>query len=369
VTLVAPLATPWPITFSETSFCGASTFTAEVAPVAGATSYDWTLPNGLSFVGASNSATITISGAVGTYPAGSISVQAKNSFCSSSPRNSESEIVIGAVPAAPTNPRATKVSGNDFKFEADPVSGCVIDWYTTETGGSSVSTGDSFTETLTATKTYYAESRNLTTGCVSTSRLAVEAVVLRSVSDCDATHSVITSANVDFINDDEYERHGITLSAPVKIVGRGAKTSLSSTSNSLVDYRDHQVSASDPTNDTDDYGSWFTWCMVVTHADILCPSPWRVPSKDDFANYAGTSGTTTVITAGTHESPGVDGWLLGGYASGVNSVVAVGEAGRCWSSTKATGIPQSSIIYVDSDYLNVAGVAVRYFGMSLRCVK
>jgi len=29
--------------------------------------------------------------------------------------------------------------------------------------------------------------------------------------------------------------------------------------------------------------SFFSWCAVVTHAEILCPAPWRVPTREDFA--------------------------------------------------------------------------------------
>ena len=29
-------------------------------------------------------------------------------------------------------------------------------------------------------------------------------------------------------------------------------------------------------------GDFFSWCAVQRFADVLCPSPWRVPTKDDF---------------------------------------------------------------------------------------
>jgi uncharacterized protein (TIGR02145 family) len=369
VTLHAAVAALGPITFSNTSFCGASTFTAEVAPVPGATSYEWTLPSGLSFDGASDVSTITIAWTTeGVYPAGSISVRARTSSCVSTPSASTQDVKVGATPAKPTGGSVSN-SGNTFTFGVtSPPANHEIDWYDAAIGGTKVATGTSFSTTLTASKTYYAESRNTTTDCVSDSRLPVQAVVLRSVSGCEVAHSyggsVITSANVDFINDAEYERHGITLSAPVKIVGRSAKTSLASATNT-VDYRDHQVSNTDPTINTADYGSWFTWCMVATHADILCPSPWRVPSREDFCKYANdnesSTGSTTEVKSGMH------GWLLGGYADG-NSVYGVGSVGYYWSSTEGSSSSGYNA-YVTSSGFYPSSSSGRYGGFSLRCVR
>jgi hypothetical protein len=67
-------------------------------------------------------------------------------------------------------------------FSATVPSGHTIDWYTTSgTGtGSIVSDGTgvtSFSPNLTATTTYYAQARNTTTSCVSSSRTAVTATV------------------------------------------------------------------------------------------------------------------------------------------------------------------------------------------------
>ncbi|MDR2086371.1 MAG: hypothetical protein LBP72_04265 [Dysgonamonadaceae bacterium] len=371
--------TPGPITFSKTKICDISDFTAEVTPVLGATSYEWSLPPGLTAANPSNGPKITISGNAGAYPAGSISVQAMNSSCGSPSRFSTEPVAIGAIPDKPTNPTSGVVTGTSFTFGATPAPDCTIDWYTAETGGSLVKTGTtSFSETLSATKTYYAESRNSVTGCASTTRLAVSGVVLRSVADCDRTTlfsyggSVITPANVKFVNDNlpaYTARNGITLSTPVKIVGRAPKTALAAGAFTLADYRDHQVSSSDPTNDTDDYGSWFTWCMVVTHADVLCPSPWRVPSEDDFVNYSGGTGDNHSIYGRpvATVSEAIDGWLLGGEADG-NSTTLQGSSGHYWSST-ATIPSYSNRADVYNNFFRPEDNNPRRAGLSLRCVK
>jgi uncharacterized protein (TIGR02145 family) len=195
--------------------------------------------------------------------------------------------------------------------------------------------------------------------------LEVKAVTIRSVSDCDVPHSyggsiITNSENVRFTNDAEYTRNGITFSAPVKIVGRSAKTSLASQAqdNTLVDYRDHY-------DDSDTYGSWFTWCMVATHADILCPSPWRVPSREDFCKYANDDESNTNYTS--EVKTGMHGWLRGGGADG-SSMNNVDFLGFYWSSTEYSSSDSYLALVYSSTFLP-SGSNLRGHGYSLRCVK
>ncbi|MDR3180378.1 MAG: hypothetical protein LBT61_00415 [Prevotellaceae bacterium] len=65
-------------------------------------------------------------------------------------------------------------------FSATVPNGVTIDWYTADTGGALVSGGGSvtsFSPSINASATYYAEARYAVTGCASTSRLAVGATV------------------------------------------------------------------------------------------------------------------------------------------------------------------------------------------------
>jgi uncharacterized protein (TIGR02145 family) len=368
---IKPCAPPAPgaITFSETKVCGSgATFTAKIDSVKGATSYVWELPAGLT--GTSNDTIITISGAVGTYLAGSITVRAVSSCGGGTRRASTQEVtLLGAIPAAPTGGSVTNMNGNSFEFSASVPSDCTIDWYDAAIGGNPVGTGTPFSKTLSGTTTYYAESRNTATDCVSATRLNVRAeFVPRTVSDCDVIlsypDSVITnSANVRFTNDDTYTRNNRTFSAPVKIVGRAARSAFASSNTTLVDYRDHTSDAN-----TNYYGSWFTWCMVVTHADILCPSPWRVPTSEDFCQYA--NGSTANTNANYSITNGVDGWLVGGNATG-SSTNRVGSIGYYWSSTPFD-TDRSYQVYLRSGYFNdfsPNAVGLRSEGNSLRCVQ
>jgi hypothetical protein len=86
-----------------------------------------------------------------------------------------------------TSPSAPNGSGNSrnnagaVTISASPPAGSTVDWYSSATGGNVLSGGlgtTSFTTpVLTSTTTYYAQSRNTTTGCISSTRTSVTAVV------------------------------------------------------------------------------------------------------------------------------------------------------------------------------------------------
>jgi uncharacterized protein (TIGR02145 family) len=91
-------ATPEAMTISPSSVAQGATFTISVPEVPGATSYTWTLPNGLTGTSTTNTITVTADN-VGTYAAGSISVTANNANGSSQPRsNTETVTVAAATP-------------------------------------------------------------------------------------------------------------------------------------------------------------------------------------------------------------------------------------------------------------------------------
>ncbi|MDR1356581.1 MAG: hypothetical protein LBJ58_02795 [Tannerellaceae bacterium] len=86
-------------------------------------------------------------------------------------------IIVGAIPAAPSISVTDVCAGSDGSatVTAVPPTGSTTDWYAAANGGSPILTGNN---TLTRTAvaqvaTFYAESRNTTSGCVSTTRTAV----------------------------------------------------------------------------------------------------------------------------------------------------------------------------------------------------
>jgi uncharacterized protein (TIGR02145 family) len=350
---------PGPITFSDTNICGTGlTFTAGVAAVNGSTSYVWELPAGLSVDGAPDGATITVKWTTeGVYPASSITVRAMNSYGAGSRRASAQAVTVGAKPAEPTNPSSATINSSQlFTFSASVPSGHEIDWYDVPSGGTIKQTGDSFEETVSATKTYFAESRNTTTGCVS-DRLPVTATL--TITGCIPGTFDLTG-KVAFVSDDTTAtRYGRIFSAPVKITASKVTYNGGSGTNNQADYRDHS-------NGTDTYGSWFSWCMVAQYGNVLCPSPWRVPSSEDFCQYINNNPTTVNITSTIRA--GVHGWLRGGRVSNTNVVSRVNSNGDYWSSTPRYG-ERGWYATVDQYEFAPSANSDRNNGFSLRCVK
>jgi hypothetical protein len=82
--------------------------------------------------------------------------------------------------SAPMNtPVSFRMAGNTGSALAMPPSGCTTDWYGAATGGTPILSGNNtLTRTaMTSTTTYYAQSRNTSTGCVSSARTAVTITV------------------------------------------------------------------------------------------------------------------------------------------------------------------------------------------------
>jgi parallel beta-helix repeat protein len=83
-------------------------------------------------------------------------------------------------PAAPTNPIADgRCNRGPVSLSVTPPAGATVDWFTASTGGSLLALGSPTLSLadLVQTTTFYARSRNTTTGCISTERLAVTASV------------------------------------------------------------------------------------------------------------------------------------------------------------------------------------------------
>lgn len=88
-------------------------------------------------------------------------------------------VTINPLPALPGGTNGARCGPGTVALAATPPAGCTIDWYADPTGGSPLlSSSNAFTTpSLTNTTVYYAESRNTTTGCISSTRRAVTATV------------------------------------------------------------------------------------------------------------------------------------------------------------------------------------------------
>lgn len=84
-------------------------------------------------------------------------------------------------PAAPTGTNGSRTLAGTVTLSATAPSGSTVDWYANSTGGNVLPGGlgvSSFTTpSISSTTTYYAQARNTTTGCVSSTRTPVVATV------------------------------------------------------------------------------------------------------------------------------------------------------------------------------------------------
>lgn len=186
-------ANPTVSSSSADSRCG--TGTLDISASASAGSIEWyDASSGGSLVGSSSS------GATWTTPSISTTTtyyaEAVSGSCSSTSRTA----VTATINENPST--ATAVDG--YRYGTGTVDlgvsgvpgGTTIDWYSVSSGGASLETGSSTytTATINVTTTYYAETRNTTTGCVSTSRVAVDAIVSGKVKDNNTTDLDIGSS-------------------------------------------------------------------------------------------------------------------------------------------------------------------------------
>ena len=87
------------------------------------------------------------------------------------------------APVAPTVvSQGTNAGAGSVRLEVSVASGMTADWYASSTGGSVLSGGQGVTifntPVITGTTTFYAQTRNTTTGCLSASRTAVTATIV-----------------------------------------------------------------------------------------------------------------------------------------------------------------------------------------------
>ena len=166
-----------------------TTLTATASPPSSTAYYIWTLPDGTKQTGVSMSS-ITASLA-GTYTLEIAPVEGCSVLGNATFNLTENK----TAPASPTSPQGASycVNGSTVPISvANPGAGFQIRWFIGASGGSVLATGTSYTPPTGGT--YYAETRNTTTGCVST-RTAVTLTPISSPSVSLGSNTVTACLN------------------------------------------------------------------------------------------------------------------------------------------------------------------------------
>ena len=99
--------------------------------------------------------------------------------CNSTVYSTAATLTVNPLPAAPTGTGNSRCGTGTVTISATPGAGETIDWYNAATAGTLLLSGSNSytTPSISATTTYYAEARNTTTGCVSSTRTSVTATI------------------------------------------------------------------------------------------------------------------------------------------------------------------------------------------------
>ncbi|WP_323489252.1 gliding motility-associated C-terminal domain-containing protein [Flavobacterium sp. PL02] len=184
---------------SGTAICSSTatqaTTLSVISPVPG-TTYSWfSTPTGGVAITTGTTYTPTVSAGVTNFY-----VEASIGACKTATRTPVS-VTLTPIPAVATvlTPSVSILTGQNATLSASTSeSGVVLDWYDVPTGGTLLlaSSNTFTTPILTATKTYYVESRNVAGGCVSATRVPIVVnVSTSSLGGCLDANSQQTAQN------------------------------------------------------------------------------------------------------------------------------------------------------------------------------
>ncbi|MEN9963019.1 MAG: hypothetical protein RL582_114, partial [Bacteroidota bacterium] len=124
-----------------------------------------------------------------------------NGTCTDKLYSSTAVITVNALPNPPEVFGSSRCGTGTTILTATSTNGETVNWFALSSGGNSIGTGASFTTpTISSTTTYYAESRNTITGCVSIVRGAATATVLSAPAAPTATGSTACAPGAQILN-------------------------------------------------------------------------------------------------------------------------------------------------------------------------
>ena len=124
-------------------------------------------------------------------------------------------------------------------------------------------------------------------------------------------------------------------------------------------------------------GDLFSWQAVYELKDELCPSPWRVPTTEDFRDLdiaLGGTGNSTNNNP-THRDRYLNDWggTYGGESTAVGTLNHQGSIGFYWSQSEVSDDSHNAyLLFFGRDtFLSVAPAIYygKFIGFSLRCVR
>jgi len=130
---------------------------------------------------------------------------------------------------------------------------------------------------------------------------------------------------------------------------------------------------SDCRSNPDYPGDLFSWCAVVRFGDVLCPAPWRVPTRQDFMNLDRALGGTGLNNQNdsTLRNKYLNDW--GGVYSGISSSNGVrngqGIFTLYWSQMEFDALDAYSLRFNRSGNVVPQRWSIKSGGHSLRCVR
>ncbi|MDR3134038.1 MAG: hypothetical protein LBU42_08485 [Prevotellaceae bacterium] len=185
--------------------------------------------------------------------------------------------------------------------------------------------------------------------------------VFTGITYTNCTTPTLTLGAVGFTSSTTYSVNGLTLSSPVTVTWCNTRT-----------YSDFDGGSSDAYKAdcaqnyySTSYGNWFSWCMVVQYASKLCPSPWRVPTRDDqcqIVNGSPSDCSTKAIN------------LIGSYGFAYTGCTEKGQylqgdtLGCYWSTTETLGT-MANYLGLLNGISYIAAAYPKYAGFALNCVR
>ena len=120
-------------------------------------------------------------------------------------------------------------------------------------------------------------------------------------------------------------------------------------------------------------GDLFSWCAVVRFADVLCPYPWRVPTRQDFINLDVAMGGSGDRREGDLDFVNTNymtrwGGAMAGRSDNVGSRGLIGT-GFYWTQSEAWEVTGYTLAFSNIGTIDPHLRQNKLYGQSLRCIR